>query len=557
MAHFPIQGLSLSSSISSDPPGRRTPAATPRAAIEGLPVEILAIVFEHVWRLVAPHPRLDIESWPWYRAAHPSLIAISHVCRVWREIALALPTLWSRVDDRIGPRLLAFLDRSRTAPLFLSICLSIHHSGIPTASIHRLLHASGTRLRRLDVRLEALDIFSHARLDFHAPCLEVLTIQCEIYAGVHIVAYPVIFRGQTAALKALALLHVRSWVPGNYFPNLTHLNISYFFMEEIPIASLAHLLSNCPRLEYLHLGQIWSYPLLSLDLTPPPALVRLPFLRNLSASCATLQTMAALLSFLVLTSPIRIRIHAATVQLHTNIWDNVLPSLPFMGPLARLKVAANSTRVFLLAESDATPSALWLQAEFEGARAHDWLMALGSTLDLAAVSSLDIACADWSLLPALVARMPALASLCVTALPDNEHTHGALLPELDAALLAPGAAPGLLALTVQCPAHVEFARRVAALAVRRARVGFRIRHLVYDDVCASAPAPAPVSDVDMRQWESVRNVLEVARAHVGALDVGRGEACTWTEPAGWDVPNPYWRLPEGDEPRAVFPWRSP
>ena len=112
----------------------------------------------------------------------------------------------------------------------------------------------------------------------------------------------------------------------------------------------------------------------------------------------------------------------------------------------RLPADTSSTRVFLLAESDARPSALWLQAEFEGARAHDWLAVLGNSLDLAAVSSLDIACADWSLLPALVARMPALASLCVTALPDHEHTHGALLPELDAALLAPGAAPGLLAL---------------------------------------------------------------------------------------------------------------
>lgn len=535
--------------------GSRPP--TPVPAIARLPVEILALVFEDVWHYTAPLPRLDIESWPWYGAVDPSVVRISHVSRAWREIALNLPLLWSRVDDRMAARMLTFIDRSRTAPLFLSICLSIFHSGIPHGTIYSLLHVSAHRLHRLDVRLEALDIFSHPRLDFLAPNLQVLTIECEIYGRVEIVNHPVLFRGETPALKALALLHVRHWLPGNSFPSLAHLNISYFYMEELPIALLAHLLANCPRLESLHLGQIWSYPLLALDLTPPASPVPLPHLRSLSTSCATLQFVAALLAALTLFAPIRIRVHAAPVQSHTNIWDNFLPSLRFMGALAHLEIAADSSRLYLLAEGER--SALWIQAEFQDNRSSLWLSGLANTLDLAAVHTLHVACADWSLLPIFLRHMPTLAVLGVMALPQDAMRRD-LFQELERALLAVADSsfhcPALSTLSIQSFGMAEHVRRIAALAAQRAAAGARIARLVLDTEHLT-PAQPP-SPLDGFIWEHVRRELAAAQtaAHVDVLEVGAGGVCRWAEPRGWDAPSPYWRLPAGDEPRCAFPWPS-
>ena len=535
-------------------------APQPPAAIARLPVEILALVFEAVWHATAPHPRLDIEYWPWYCPVHPALVAISHVSRVWRQIALNLPILWSRVDDRMGDRMLAFLDRSREAPLFLSICLSIFHSGIPRPAIHDLLRKAAHRLRRLDVRLEAVDIFSHPRLDFVAPELEVLTIQCEIYSGVTVVNHPLLLCNQTASLRALALLHVRHWLPGNSFPNLIHLNISYIFMEELPICTLAHLLSNCPHLETLHLGQIWSYSLLSLDLTLPPAPVHLPRLRSLVTSCATLQTVAALLSTIVLTAPIRIRVHEAHVQSHTNIWDNFLPPLTFIAPLERLEIATDGSRLYLLAESDR--SAIWIQAEFQGAdRATvcQWLPGLPSTLDLSSIRTFHFSCADWSCLPVLVREMPALSVLGTMLPPDNDNQRD-LIAALEHALLSPDMphrCQALATLSVQGHPVPEHARALALLAVRRAALGTPLSHLIFARMPVLHPGDRH-SPVDERVWESVRCELAPAQAHVQTLEAGssaRG-VCQWEAPGGWDVANPYWRLPEGDEPRCAFPWHA-
>ncbi|KAH9930413.1 uncharacterized protein BXZ73DRAFT_101787 [Epithele typhae] len=565
MVHAPASGRPAPARLRAPRPASSTSPVT------RLPVEILALVFHQLWAAhTALRPRLDIETWPWQTSLCLAIIAVSHVSRQWRQIALALPVLWSRADDQNGHHIRLFLNRSRTAPLDLAVCLSITHPGISHSDLDALLVAASPRLRRFDVRLEAVHL---PRLDFAGPTLEALTIQCEKSSSVELAPHPVLFRGQTTSLRALALLHVRHWLPGNHFPNLVHLNISYFFQEELSLASLTLLLRNCPRLETLHYGQIWSYLVRELVLDPPVTPVALPHLRSLTTCCATMQTAAALLSCITFDPipmhPVRVRIHDAVVQAHTDVGDNHLPSLRFLGPIARLELAADPSRAYVLVEShgqtpnsaaagENSPSALWIQAEFQAKRTTAWLLALFDVLDLSALDVLHVSSADWSFLPALLRRAPELNTLGVMALPDAEPTHAAMFITLTDTLLASHDAylPSLSTLSVQAPPSPTHAASLARLAARRADMGFRLTRLVFDGVPVPVSThPAPPSPLDARRWAAVRTTLQGTLQHVGVLAVGQGGACAWAHPHGWDAENPYWRLPEGDEPRCSFPWR--
>ncbi|RPD53454.1 hypothetical protein L227DRAFT_589330 [Lentinus tigrinus ALCF2SS1-6] len=460
-----------------------------------------------------------------------------------------IPLLWSRIDDRVWPRVLAFLQRSRSVPISVSTCL---RGGLVDHNL--LLKSSQDRLQRLDIRLEAADIFVESRLDFPVPCLEVFTLQCEIYGGVDVKDQPMLFCGETPSLCAMALLHVRHWLPANHFPNLIHLNISYFFMEELPLTVITNLLSNCPRLESLHFGQIWSYLLFDLDLRPPPAPVPLLKLRSLSSSGGTLQSAQALISSLILPRNVRIRIHDAPVQSHTTARENMLPSLTFLAPLTRLELAADSSRLYFLTESEDGAAAVWIQAVWDGGEPsvwYEWLHCLGEMLPLSAIRTLRISLRDWTLLPPLE-RMPSLAVLGVMSFPDDDAPDlmiaavcAALTPTSDPDGVLP--CPNLSTLSFQLCA-ARGLEEVGPMLARRAEKACRLSRLVVDRVRLPRPVGEEVVlDEDM---------LYAIGNDVDRLDVGEGGECTWEKRDGWDVDVGYWKLPAGDEARCVFPWQS-
>ncbi|KAI1784644.1 hypothetical protein LXA43DRAFT_1066576 [Ganoderma leucocontextum] len=434
--------------------------------------------------------------------------------------------------------MLAFLQRSRSAPVSLSTYLALPHQGNAGAIVAAVLDSCRERLRRLDVRLHAYDIFTHSRIDFAASNLECLTIQCELYDGVEIVHYPLLLQGQTTSLRALALLHIRHWLPANLFPSLVHLNISYFYMEELPLPMLSHFLAGCPRLETLHIGEVWSYPLLDLDLTPPVQKVHMPYLRSISTCCTTLQTASHILSSLELPPKTRIRIHNAPVSAHTTVDDNRLPSLAFMQPLTRLELAANNTTLYLVAEGEA--AGIWIQAKWEGGSPSvwpAWLRQLPETVPLASVREFHISLVDWSILPGLLSCMPTLSTLGVMALPDDP-THQPMISTLQSAVETPALCPwlsrcpGLSTLSIQCNTTPDVGG-IVSLMTRDSR---RLSRLVLDFPGGVSPEPF--------------------LGKVDEIEIGCGGICIWKKRSGWDVENEYWRLPEEDEPRCVLPWTA-
>ncbi|KAI0051988.1 hypothetical protein FA95DRAFT_1451575, partial [Auriscalpium vulgare] len=85
-----------------------------------LPPEILTIIFMHV---SPPEVRCDWADRVWVDESLADIgwIAITHVCRRWRQVAIGYPLLWTNIDFSYGRAWTqAFLSRARSAPLSIT-----------------------------------------------------------------------------------------------------------------------------------------------------------------------------------------------------------------------------------------------------------------------------------------------------------------------------------------------------------------------------------------------------------------------------------------------------
>jgi hypothetical protein len=86
-------------------------------AFDKLPTELLVKIFHHT----RPDSVLDV-----YGIKYPYPIALTQVCRHWRDVALGAPTLWTDIrivqHNTVGIREAArfHLERSKTCPIFLT-----------------------------------------------------------------------------------------------------------------------------------------------------------------------------------------------------------------------------------------------------------------------------------------------------------------------------------------------------------------------------------------------------------------------------------------------------
>ncbi|KAG1741192.1 hypothetical protein EDB19DRAFT_741599 [Suillus lakei] len=85
------------------------------ALISSLPPEILATVFRHF-----------IDEWQSHPAnGAPICVIFTHICRHWRQVAIASPTLWTYIIY-IPPRWLGvMLERSKSASLFVAYDVTV------------------------------------------------------------------------------------------------------------------------------------------------------------------------------------------------------------------------------------------------------------------------------------------------------------------------------------------------------------------------------------------------------------------------------------------------
>ena len=225
------------------------------APISVLPPEVLSRIF-HFISFNDPSP-IDCS-----RTKNLGWIVATHVCRLWRQVAMDDSSLWARIwgVPTNGELVSEMLARARNAPLDVDINLDgasdpeVLLLFLPHLSHTRKLRLHGLNMRHLD---SVRDICSQ-----EAPALEHFEVEVSLY-------YPTItfrreldgttlFNGQAPKLRTISLFHI--FIPWSFIPRgqLTQLEI-YFSGEVLTSDASLHdnfnqlidLLANCPDLEIL------------------------------------------------------------------------------------------------------------------------------------------------------------------------------------------------------------------------------------------------------------------------------------------------------------------
>lgn len=225
--------------------------------IRGLPPELLA----HIFTYVALPP-------------NAALIAVTHVCRNFRAVALDHAILWSRIQVHTIPQMEAFLARSKFSLLDITVPSPSSWSPRLNDSLSMLLSRVMDRLRSFEIDVGLCDAAAVARIIANfvgrpAPHLQKLYVLDRGYTkltrGVlpkdkqELNIFHILdgdgYRSATPSLRSLRLAPI--WVPCNsgIFRGLSHLELRNMKWR-VPSPTqmqLLGILRACPTLETLTL----------------------------------------------------------------------------------------------------------------------------------------------------------------------------------------------------------------------------------------------------------------------------------------------------------------
>ena len=200
-----------------------------------------------------------------------TLIALTHVCRGWRDVFTSRSSLWTKVDFTDVDKIQTYIHRSKSSPLYVRLEHIDDSAYLEDAFSPVIPHIR--RLKSLAVRGNILPFFL-ARLRCHAPLLEKLTL--------HNSGPDITFLGDAlhgSDLSSLRKLNLRGFamrLPLRNLANLRVLKIGYC-SEYVQVTRLLDLFESAPL---LHTIDIEDQIPASSDASPA-RVVPLPCLNSL------------------------------------------------------------------------------------------------------------------------------------------------------------------------------------------------------------------------------------------------------------------------------------
>ncbi|KAI0659179.1 hypothetical protein C8Q70DRAFT_986130 [Cubamyces menziesii] len=455
-----------------------------------LPSEILAQCFEHAMSCVLPgrSESLGKRDTAHQFPIHP-LITITHVCKRWRDVALGTPTLWACIDDERPAQLEAFLARSRDVPI------SMHLTTKDMSRTALVLSKHASRTRRLDLTIHLNTSFFPPILQFEAPLLECLTIYSELNAPPPLEQFTMLlFRKRQVNLLALALVGLHPWLPGNCFPQLTHLHLSNFPEQSIVEDNTLHLhlkqlLSNTPSLQYLHVRK-FGYGISTLT-TDVGDMVSLPALRGLTFTDSMFLPTLHLFAMLDLPQDVMVRLETLGRYASTNhsVPQFSIHSREFLSSLTHIAVDIHDHDNFqdldLIAQGPS--SGFLIEARYMEDHRDAWLPQLTTILPMPSIKELHVSAYNPGGVLALLRQLPHLTTLVVVIHEDEltfifggqEHFLQELYERL--ALAAPVLAPQLQVLEIHaCMYRVRDMTGFVAMVKARHALGCPLYTVIVD-----------------------------------------------------------------------------
>ena len=177
------------------------------------------------------------------------VIALTHVCRAWREVFTSRSSLWTNFYCEDADKTRVYLERSKSSP----IDVRIDQEGVlfPRDPLLQIIPLATSRLKSLHVKGSQdniPDITSH--LSHPAPLLEDLLIDggCEFMPEKFPALAISLFDGDLSSLRKLRLKKVRTELPWRNMVNLTSFSLGYGSETEVSICGLLDFFESAPRL---------------------------------------------------------------------------------------------------------------------------------------------------------------------------------------------------------------------------------------------------------------------------------------------------------------------
>ena len=173
------------------------------------------------------------------------LIALTHVCRAWRELFVSHPLLWTRLDCVCLEKTRVYLERSKSSP----ISLSLDGNYLPLLDPFFKLNPDiigRLKSMHIDTSMRGLDTIA-ARLSRPAPLLEVLSIY-----GCYDPLASTFLNGDISSLRKLHLDRINTELPWRNMKNLTSFKLIY--TVPISVGQFLDFFETAPRLRKIHLS---------------------------------------------------------------------------------------------------------------------------------------------------------------------------------------------------------------------------------------------------------------------------------------------------------------
>jgi len=282
------------------------------AFVNGIPSEVLSLIPDHLSNEDA------------------DIVALTHVCRSWREIFISRSSLWTYLDCLNVDKTSAYIKRSNSSPLDIRLEKSNNRS-YDERALYRVVPYVD-RVGSLTV-YGSVDVIPDLRRRFHyrSPLLRELKLDLTIGRR-RAPAFPIdIFNGDLSSLRKLTLAGFVTSVPWRNLVNLTTFKLSRIPGTAGPpfVTELLDFLESAPLLSNIELN---SVPASSNG--PPGRVVPIPHLKRLILSSSYAHS--TLLKHLSIPTGASLVLDFSFYGADPPIFDCLPPNFSELGNLSRI-----------------------------------------------------------------------------------------------------------------------------------------------------------------------------------------------------------------------------
>jgi hypothetical protein len=330
-----------------------SPAITPKIAC--LPTELMQMIFRRAAGLLAHESgRSPARSW------NKCAILVSHVCVLWRNLAIGDTFLWSSIpvttaNSSSVQYFQAFINRSKSHRLVIEINHSEGDaSRLRLTAIFNLLNPHGVRIGSLSMKgcnLVGGDL--QEKFAFAAPILQTLRLSTSEPLPW---AYGNIFGCHFPLLRRVELYGWNDWSPPYIIlRDITHLTLSFDTVLYVPWKNLMATLAQCLRLKHM----VFRY--ISVVLEPPDKHTSLTHLRTLLFDRSD---SASILSYLALPSTVNVTVWEEPESSNVMVMPSDCSRLHSLDDITKACMIINLEDVALVAHNRNEAKFEWSQVAY-------------------------------------------------------------------------------------------------------------------------------------------------------------------------------------------------